>query len=234
MKKILVFTGAGISKESGLSTFRDTKEALWNNYKVEDVATIDAWENNTQAVIDFYNMRRVEMLGVKPNIAHEIIARLEDTFDVTVVTQNLDPLHEVAGSSKVIHLHGEITKLRSNCGTYKEYDKDLFLGDLCPDGWQYRPDVVLFGENLDFMKMHNAKIAAEDCDVCIIVGTSMKVAPANSIPWSTNNTCLIYYVDPGEIDFSIPKQKRPFFYHVKKNATTGMVDVKDDLDGFFN
>jgi NAD-dependent deacetylase len=188
-KKVLIFSGAGLDKESGVDTFRDSSDGLWHKYKVGDVATMDAWENNTQIVIDFYNKRKDALKDVVPNIAHEIIADLEKDFDVTVVTQNITNLHEKAGSTNVIHLHGEITKLRStyNCDTIKEYTEDLFIGDLCPEGGQYRPDVVLFGEDLDFMKMHNAKVAAADCDVCVVIGTSMKVSPANTIPWSTNN-----------------------------------------------
>lgn len=234
-RKVLIFTGAGVSAESGVKTFRDHKEGYWNNFKIEEVATIDAWNSNPQPMIDFYNWRRNEMLGVIPNVGHIVIAELEKYFDVTVSTQNVDSLHEKAGSTNIIHLHGELSKLRSeyNCNNVIPFDHDLKLGEVCLEGGQYRPDIVWFGENLDFMKMHNTKVAAEEADVCVIVGTSMRVSPANMIPWQTKETCIIYYVDPSEIDFVIPKQRRPFFYHIKKIASEGMIDVKNDLEEIF-
>lgn len=233
-RKILVFTGAGVSAESGVKTFRDGG-GLWHTFKVEEVAHIDGWNNNPQLCIDFYNLRRKEMGGVMPNDAHKIIAELEKDFDVTVVTQNVDYLHEKAGSTNVIHLHGEISKLRSeyNCDTKKDFTEDLKLGDLCPEGGQWRPDVVFFGEELDFMRMHNTKVAASECDVCIVVGTSMQVSPANSIPWATPELALIYYVDPSDIDFIIPKWRKSFFYHIQKPASLGMEEVRQDLEEIF-
>ena len=233
-RKILIFTGAGVSAESGVKTFRD-HDGLWNNFKIEDVATIDAWNSNPEPMIDFYNWRRKEMLGVIPNAAHIAIAELEKHFDVTISTQNVDDLHEKAGSTNIIHLHGELAKLKSeyNCDTVIPYDHDLKLGELCPEGGQFRPDVVWFGENLDFMRMNNTKVAAEEADVCIIVGTSMKVTPANLIPWQTKENCLIYYIDPADMEFSIPKQRRPFFYHIQKKASDGMIEVKNDLEEIF-
>lgn len=232
--KILVFTGAGVSKESGVATFRDS-DGLWNNFKIEEVATPHAWMTNPQKVLDFYNMRRKEMSDVKPNLAHEIIAELEKDFDVTVSTQNVDPLHERAGSTRVIHLHGEISKIRSeiNPNYVRPFDRDLKMGDYCPEGGLMRPDVVWFGENLDWNRVIETQTAAESADVCIIVGTSMQVAPANGIPWMTKENCLIYYVDPSEIDFSVPIQKRSFFNHIQKMATLGMVEVRKDLETIF-
>lgn len=233
-RKILVFSGAGVSAESGVKTFRD-HGGLWDNFKVEDVATIDAWNANPQPVIDFYNFRRKELNGVSPNQAHYIIAELEKEFDVTVSTQNVDDLHERAGSSNVIHLHGELTKLKSETDDtiLKSFDTDLKLGDLAPDGGQWRPDIVWFGENLDFVKMHNTRVAAQECDVCIIVGTSMKVSPANGIPWQTKETTIIYYVDPGDMDFYVPEYRRGFFYHIQKPATEGMKEVMNDLKDIY-
>jgi len=232
--KILVFTGAGVSKESGVATFRDS-DGLWNNFKIEEVATPHAWMTDPQKVMDFYNMRRNEMSDVKPNLAHEIIAELEKDFDVTVSTQNVDPLHEKAGSTKVIHLHGEISKIRSeiNPNYVRPFERDLKMGDYCPEGGLMRPDVVWFGENLDWNRVIETQMAAESADVCIIVGTSMQVAPANGIPWLTKENCLIYYVDPGEMDFRVPTQKRPFFYHIQKPATLGMEEVRKDLETIF-
>jgi NAD-dependent deacetylase len=234
-RKILVFSGAGVSKESGVATFRDSADGLWNDFKVEEVATPHGWMIDPQKVIDFYNMRRKELSNVEPNLAHKIIAELENDFQVTVSTQNVDPLHERAGSTKVIHLHGEISKIRSEINPHyvRPYDRDLKMGDYCPDGGHMRPDVVWFGENLDWDRVIRTQRAAEEADVCIIVGTSMQVAPANQIPWHTKENCLIYYVDPGEVEFSVPSQKRPFFYHIQKPATEGMVEVRKDLEEIF-
>jgi len=232
--KILVFTGAGVSKESGLDTFRDN-DGLWMNYDIKKVAHIDAWKDNPQLVLDFYNMRKDDMVSVKPNIAHEIIAELEQYFDVTVVTQNIDDLHEKAGSTNVIHLHGEISKIRSENSTefVYPYDKDIKIGDLAEDGYQLRPYVTWFGENLDFKNIKLAEEAAFDSAVCVIVGTSMQVAPASSIPFQTKDTALIYYVDPGDVGFYIPKFREYFFYHIEEPATTGMQKIKQELTQIF-
>jgi NAD-dependent deacetylase len=230
MKNILVFTGAGVSKESGIDTFRDNG-GLWMNYDVHKVAHINAWKNDPQLVLDFYNMRKNDMLNVKPNLAHEIIADLENNFNVTVVTQNVDDLHERAGSKKVIHLHGEISKVRSENSTefVYPYDKDIKIGDLAEDGHQLRPYITWFGENLDWKNVKLAEEAAFDADVCIIIGTSMQVAPANSIPFQTKETALIYYVDPGDVEFYIPRFREHFFYHINEPATTGIKKVYDEL-----
>lgn len=201
MKKILIFSGAGVSKESGIDTFRDTKDGLWNNYKIEDVATPDGWRKNREVVLDFYNARRAQLKDVKPNLAHQLIADLEKDFDVTVVTQNVDNLHERAGSTNIIHLHGELTKSRSTFpGSTDTYDcqGDINLGDKCPKGSQLRPHIVWFGEDLDGGNLLNAEKAAVECDICIIVGTSMQVFPANQIPLLVKDNTPIYYVDPGE------------------------------------
>lgn len=230
-KRILIFSGSGVDKESGIETFRDSNDGLWNNYKIEDVATPDGWRRDKQKVIDFYNERRKQLKNVEPNLAHQIIAELEKWFDVSVVTQNITDLHELAGSSKVIHLHGEITKLRSdgNRRIKQEWVKELKLGQLAEDGYQLRPDVVWFGEELDYDRIEEAKRTAGKCDACIIVGTSMQVAPANMIPFLTPETCLLYYVDPGDRDFYVPTFREYFFYHFQESATIGMEKVKDDL-----
>jgi len=233
-KKILVFSGAGISKESGIDTFRDSG-GLWNNYDVMKVAHIDAWKKDPQTVIDFYNFRRKDMGSVKPNKAHKILAELEKYFDVTIATQNVDPLHEMAGSTNVIHLHGEITKLRSekDPNLVVEWKEELKLGQLADDGEQLRPDIVWFGEELNYDRVNKAMDAAKNADVCIIVGTSMQVAPANQIPFLIPETALIYYVDPGDKDFYLPKMREFFFYHIQKNATEGMQELKKDLFSTF-
>ena len=229
MKKILIFTGAGVSKESGIETFRDAN-GLWNNYKIEDVATPDGWRKNRQLVLDFYNDRRAQLNTVEPNLAHQLIASLEKDFDVCIVTQNVDNLHERAGSKNIIHLHGELTKSRSTFpGSTETYDchDDINLGDKCPRGSQLRPNIVWFGESLDPIKIKNAETESEKCDICIIVGTSMHVSPANQIPFLTKEDCLIYYIDPSDIDFYIPEFRLPYFKHIKEPATIGMQKVID-------
>jgi len=230
-RKILVFSGAGIDKESGIETFRDSN-GLWNNYKIEDVATLEGWEKDKQKVLEFYNNMRRGLDNINPNRAHYIIAELESDFDVTVVTQNVTDLHKRAGSSKVIHLHGELKKSKSTFpGSTEKYDclDDINIGDKCQRGSQLRHDICFFGEELDSHNIDLATEAVKDIEVCIIVGTSMKVAPANMIPFLTKENCLLYYVDPSDIDFFIDKQRRPFFTHFKENATDGMKKVKKDL-----
>ena len=185
MKKILVFTGAGVSAESGIETFRTGDDGLWMNHRIEDVATPDGWRRDKKKVLDFYNLRRSQLGTVQPNDGHKIIAELEKHFGVTVVTQNVDNLHERAGSTNVIHLHGELTKVRSTLDPHLVYDRpsDVNVGDKCEKGSQLRPHIVWFGENLDPSFLQAAQTAAEEADVCIVVGTSMKVSPANDIPF---------------------------------------------------
>ena len=196
-KKILVFSGAGVSAESGINTFRDSN-GLWENHSIEDVASPEGWKRNPNLVLDFYNKRRAQLKEVEPNEAHRLIADLEKGFDVTVVTQNVDNLHERAGSSRVIHLHGELTKVRPENGLDKEIDwtEDLFLGDLSEGGIQLRPHIVWFGEMLNESYIQCSREAAQSADVCIIVGTSLQVYPANEIPYFTKKECPIFIIDP--------------------------------------
>jgi NAD-dependent deacetylase len=196
-KKILVFSGAGVSAESGISTFRDSN-GLWENHSIEEVATPQGWLRNPSLVLDFYNKRRAQLKEVEPNEAHKLIADLEMKYDVTVVTQNVDNLHERAGSSRVIHLHGELTKVRPENRLDKaiEWTEDLHLGDLCENGFQLRPHIVWFGEMLNEEYINSSRMAAESADVCIIIGTSLQVYPANEIPYFTKKDCLIYVIDP--------------------------------------
>lgn len=231
MKKILVFTGAGVSEESGVATFRTGADGLWYNHKVEDVATPDGWRRDREKVLNFYNMRRSQLKSVEPNLAHQIIADLEKDFYVTVITQNVDNLHERAGSTNVVHLHGELTKVRSTLDSTLIYDwtEDCNVGDKCERGSQLRPHIVWFGEDLNPKFIQRAEEAAYECDVCVIVGTSMKVSPANQIPFLTKENTLIYYVDPSDVDFFVDKQRRPFFTHIQEVASTGMDKVKADL-----
>lgn len=230
-KKILVFSGAGVSKESGIDTFRDSKESLWNNFKIEDVATPNAWRKDKELVLNFYNERRKQLKDVQPNKAHELLAKLEDNFDVTIATQNVDDLHEKAGSTNVIHLHGELTKVRSTLDSKLVYDwtEDLNLGDKCEKGSQMRPHIVWFGEGLNEDNVNNAVSAAKECDICIVIGTSMAVSPANEIPFLTKYNTLIYYVDPGDRDFYVPEFRELEFKHIQEPATTGMVKLYNEL-----
>lgn len=230
-KKILVFTGAGVSAESGIQTFRDLQNGLWYDYKIEDVATPEGWRKDKSKVLDFYNKRRAQLKDVNPNLAHQIIADLEKDFDVNILTQNVDDLHERAGSTNITHLHGELKKARSTVDPSIVIDclGDINIGDKCPKGSQLRPHIVWFSEMLDPGNLEYSRLVATTADVCIVVGTSMQVSPANLIPFTTKEDCLIYYVDPGDVDFKISDYRMAFFYHIKEKATTGMQKVYDDL-----
>lgn len=234
-KKILIFTGAGVSAESGVATFRTGDDGLWYNHKVEDVATFDGWRRDKEKVLNFYNMRRAQLKEVEPNLAHKIIADLEKDFNVTIVTQNVDDLHERAGSSNIIHLHGELTKVRSTLDSTLVYDwtEDCNICDKCERGSQLRPHIVWFGEDLNPKNIDMATEAAQDADVCIVVGTSMQVTPANTIPFLTKPNTLIYIVDPSDLDLFIDKQRRPFVEHIKDVASIGMEKIKQDLYKIF-
>lgn len=195
-KKIVVFTGAGISAESGLKTFRDSG-GLWEEYKVEDVATPEAWENNPEMVLSFYNKRRKQVLTAKPNAAHYAIAELEIKFDVHIITQNIDDLHERAGSKKILHLHGEITKSRSSVDSGFIYDiqgEIIHSGDKCEKGSQLRPHIVWFGEPVP--NMETAIKIASTSDIFIIVGTSLNVYPAAGIVDYVPAITPKYFIDP--------------------------------------
>ena len=224
-KKIVVLTGAGVSAESGLSTYRDNN-GLWDNYDPMQVASIQGWYADRKLVLNFYNMQREKLKDCKPNDAHIAIARLEDNYDVTVITQNVDNLHERAGSTKVIHLHGEATKVRpENCYNdedgYSErsvidvgYDK-VSLGDLAPNGVQLRPHIVFFGEAVP--KMEKAIEEVAKADILLIVGTSMQVYPAAGLYRYASYDTPIYIIDPADVPLH---DKR--IVHIKDVATAGM------------
>jgi NAD-dependent deacetylase len=195
-KKIVVFTGAGISAESGLKTFRDSG-GLWEEYKVEDVATPEAWENDPEMVLTFYNKRRKQVIEAKPNAAHHAIVELEKKFDVQIITQNIDDLHERAGSKKVLHLHGEIIKSRSSGDSdliYKIKGWEMHIGEKCAKGYQLRPHIVWFGENVPHMD-DAGKLAAK-ADIFIIVGTSLNVYPAAGLVDFVPQGTQKYLIDP--------------------------------------
>jgi len=237
MKNIVVLTGAGVSKESGIQTFRDSSESLWNNYKIEDVATIDAWKKNRELVLDFYNQRRSQLKEVEPNEAHFSISRLQEFFDVELITQNVDNLHERAGSNKVLHLHGELTKVRSSLDEKLVYDwhDDCNIGDKCEKGSQLRPHIVWFGE--DVPKLQEAADLVYDADIVIVVGTSFTVYPAASLMEYSKSDTEIYIVDPmerplyGFIDSTYVDGVGTFgrYTHYRMPATVGMKMLEDKL-----
>ncbi|CAN5750176.1 NAD-dependent deacylase [soil metagenome] len=179
-KHIVVLSGAGISAESGLKTFRDG-DGLWNGYDVYEVASPIGWNKNPELVLDFYNARRKDVAAAQPNTAHIGLAELEKDFDVTIITQNIDDLHERAGSTNVLHLHGEIFLMRSVNDTRKIYEikGDIKLGDLAPDGAQLRPHIVWFGEEVPMME--KAARVMQNCDYFVVIGTSLQVYPAASL-----------------------------------------------------
>lgn len=194
-KKLVVLSGAGISAESGLKTFRDS-DGLWEGHDIMEVASPIGWKNNPELVLDFYNKRRAQLLEVHPNKAHQILAELEEQFDVSIVTQNVDDLHERAGSSCVLHLHGELFKVRSvaNEEYVLEWKKDLILGDFDANGKQLRPNIVWFGEEVPAIE--NAIDIVETADILIVIGTSLQVYPAAGLMNYATDTIPVYYIDP--------------------------------------
>ncbi len=195
MKKIVVLTGAGISAESGINTFRDAN-GLWEGHDIMEVASPIGWENNPELVLDFYNKRRRQLLTVTPNKGHEALVKLEDQYDVTVITQNVDDLHERAGSSRIVHLHGELLKVRSQFdqNLILDWKEDLNLGDFCEHNSQLRPHIVWFGEMVPMMD--TAITITEQADILMIIGTSMQVYPAAGLLQYTRPQIPVYFVDP--------------------------------------
>lgn len=197
--KLVVFTGAGISAESGIKTFRDS-DGLWEEYNINDVATPQAWDKNRALVLDFYNKRRKQVLEAQPNKAHQALVALEKKYDVHIITQNIDDLHERAGSKKVLHLHGEIIKSRSSTDSsliYKIKGMELNIGERCERGSQLRPHIVWFGEQVP--EMDNAYLIAEKADVFIVIGTSLAVYPAAGLIDYTPQRIPKYLIDPSDV-----------------------------------
>ncbi|MCM1176553.1 MAG: NAD-dependent deacylase [Bacteroidales bacterium] len=224
-RKMAVLTGAGVSAESGISTFRDSN-GLWEQYNVEDVASIDGWNRNPGLVLDFYNARRRQLGTVKPNNAHTAIAELEKDYSVSVVTQNVDNLHERAGSTKVLHLHGELTKVRpvNCCNEYDGFSEhsvfdigygEIHPGDLAPNGAQLRPHIVWFGEAVP--KIEAAINIVEAADIILIVGTSLQVYPAAGLYRYAKADTPIFIIDPKDVPVH-----DPLLTHIKEPATAGM------------
>jgi NAD-dependent deacetylase len=206
MIKIVVLTGAGVSAESGIKTFRDAG-GLWEEHRIEDVATPEAWHRQPQVVLDFYNERRRQLLNAEPNDAHKHLAGLEGDFDVTIITQNVDDLHERAGSKNVIHLHGELLKARSSEHPHLVYEckKDIMLGDCCPNGSQLRPHIVWFGEMVPMLEKAIDEIF--DAEIVMVIGSSMQVYPAASLVGYAPNDALIYYIDPNpQINYELSRR----------------------------
>ena len=224
-KKIAVLTGAGVSAESGLGTYRDNG-GLWDNYDPMEVASIQGWYANRAKVLDFYNMQREKLRDTAPNEAHRLIASLEKDYDVTVITQNVDNLHERAGSTRVIHLHGEATKVRPE-NTCNEEDgfseravidvgyEPVRLGDKGPNGVQLRPHIVFFGEAVP--KMEKAINEVSEADIVLIVGTSMQVYPAAGLYRYAPENAKIWLIDPAEVSIWDPRVT-----HIREVATKGM------------
>jgi len=223
MKNVVVLSGAGISAESGIKTFRDDN-GLWEGHDVMEVASPQGWENNQELVLDFYNKRRRQLKTVQPNPAHEALVKLEEKYHVDIITQNVDDLHERAGSSQVTHLHGELFKVRS---TFDEdlildWKDDLNLGDFCEHNSQLRPHVVWFGEQVPMLEI--AVSIVEKADLLIIVGTSMQVYPAASLMHYAPEHTPVYFIDPNPSINSSDKIEV-----IAEKASVGIVELVDRL-----
>lgn len=228
MKKIVVLSGAGISAESGIKTFRDS-DGLWEGYDIQKVATPEGFRENPELVLNFYNERRRQLSEVEPNIAHTEIAKLESKFRVVVITQNVDDLHERAGSSHVIHLHGELLKARST-----KYDKlvyewknDISIGDLCEKGSQIRPHIVWFGEEVPMIEPSIKEI--EEADTILVIGSSMQVYPAASLVAYAMPYASVYYIDPKPtISFELSQRKN--LKVIAEKATIGLMKFLEEIE----
>lgn len=224
MKKIVILTGAGISAESGIKTFRDS-DGLWENHRIEDVATFDAWRRNKELVLDFYNQRRRQLLQCEPNDAHKLLVKLEEKYKVHIVTQNVDDLHERAGSTNVLHLHGELLKVRSILDEHLIYDwkKDLNVGDKCEKGAQLRPHIVWFGEQVPMIEV--AGNIAGKADIFIVIGTSLVVYPAAGLVHYTDFTVPKYVIDPNKPTISNMQNVE----YITEKASIGVKNLVEKL-----
>ncbi len=223
--KLVVFTGAGISAESGIKTVRDSN-GLWEEYDINDVATPQAWDKNKPLVLEFYNKRRQQILDAKPNEAHKILVELENNFDVQIITQNIDDLHERAGSKKVLHLHGEITNSRSSIDpslVYTIKGPELKLGEKCAKGSQLRPHIVWFGEMVPMMDQ--AYFLAEKADYFVVIGTSLAVYPAAGLIDYIPTTTPKYLIDPSDVKVNGIANLTT----IKEKASIGMTILANEL-----
>ena len=225
MKKLVVLTGAGISAESGIKTFRDA-DGLWEGHNVMDVASPEGWNRNKELVLDFYNQRRKQLLEVKPNNGHFGLAELEKDFDVYIITQNVDNLHELAGTTKVLHLHGELLKVRStkNEDYILDWQNDLVIGDVDDKGHQLRPHIVWFGEMVPALE--EAISITEKADYVAVIGTSLQVYPAASLMHYAKPNVPVFYIDPRPA--SITNLQNPLEV-IAKNATEGVLILREKL-----
>jgi NAD-dependent deacetylase len=225
MKKIVVLTGAGMSAESGINTFRDS-DGLWEGHDIMEVASPIGWQKNREKVLDFYNKRRAQLLEVFPNAAHKALEELENKYQVTIITQNVDDLHERAGSSKVLHLHGELLKVRSTKNPNLIYDwkQALNLGHLCEDNSQLRPHIVWFGENVPLFD--EALEITSDADILMIIGTSMQVYPAAHLINCSKPEIPIYFIDPKPF---IQQNQYSNLTVLAEKASVGVVKVVNQL-----
>lgn len=226
MKHIVILTGAGMSAESGIATFRDS-DGLWENYRVEEVATPEGFRANPQLVLDFYNARRKDALKALPNKGHQIIAELEKEYKISVITQNVDNLHERAGSTNVMHLHGELMKVRStgnpnDIRILTEDNIEVNLGDVDERGYQLRPHIVWFGEAVPMIE--EAVKVVQKADILIIIGTSLNVYPAAGLLDFAPNNTPVYLIDPKEVTV-----RRQEVKHIQKGASEGMKELKEIL-----
>jgi NAD-dependent deacetylase len=222
-KKLVILTGAGMSAESGIATFRDSG-GLWDKYPVEQVATPEAFHANPELVLEFYNIRRRELMNAKPNAGHYGLAALEQDFEVDIITQNIDNLHEQAGSTRVIHLHGELMKSRSTGYELAVYDidperPDLQMGDKCEKGFQLRPHIVWFGEMVPMMA--EAEDIVRKADIFVIIGTSMNVYPAAGLLHDVRDDIPVFLIDPKDVSTN-----RFDLHHIKKGASEGVKELK--------
>lgn len=217
MKKLTILTGAGISAESGIKTFRDG-DGLWENHNITDVASPEGWQKDKALVLEFYNQRRRQLHEVEPNEAHLLLAELEKYFDVQIITQNIDDLHERAGSTNILHLHGELFKSCSceNKNLIYEQKSDINLGENAEDGAQLRPFIVWFGEDVPLMR--EATIMAQEADVFLVIGTSLQVYPAAGLLHDIKEDCLLIVVNPNETGFGYGQRA----VVIKETATQGM------------
>lgn len=222
-KRLVVLSGAGISAESGVKTFRDSN-GLWENHRVEDVASPEGFAQNPRLVLDFYNQRRRQLLEVEPNAAHLLLAQLQHDFHVSIITQNVDDLHERAGSKNVLHLHGELLKARpvNADEPVVEWRKDLNVGDLTDNGIQLRPHIVWFGEMVP--NMDAAVALAEQADIFLVIGTSLQVYPAAGLVHYVPEDCPVYVIDP-----HLEPISRKNAEHIQATATLGMTQFAEIL-----
>lgn len=227
MKHIVVLSGAGMSAESGISTFRDTG-GLWEQYRIEDVATPEGFVKNPELVLEFYNTRRKQAFGVKPNAGHIGLAEMEKDFKVSVITQNVDDLHERAGSSSVLHLHGELAKVRSTLDpcliyTLTPENPEIHVGDKCERGSQLRPHIVWFGEAVPMIG--KAAEITETADILVVIGTSLNVYPAAGLINYVRPGTPVYLIDPNEVN-----THRKDIHFIRKGASEGVAELRRLLE----